>query len=342
MTGSKRKSKDIICTYSAIKQKYHEIATPIKCLMIFLGIFPFMVLFLELYSAFIKRIDNDTFRNIMFIVTGIMVVIMMINIIVFIRRIFYVFIIENGNNIYRLKVSNFWYKIKNQTILLNPAGTAGGRLMRMFYMIGNIKIVLDNITDTITYDELIQMGRLEKFDEIKDVKVTKKYISFFARTGSLDNAKVKNIKISRVYENDELIIAALKGVKEADISDERDMVENIFNEKSPVKKIITFSIVWTCIAAWIAIALLSNDLGKLSRINAGEYVRGTVEIKEQGKKVKTDAYVSTINSNDYFPVSEYGRLYRPVVIMYITVEFVYVFSKAIDIVICMGRGDKAE
>lgn len=327
----KKKSKDIICTYSAIEQKRHGIAGPLKCLIVFLGIFPFTFLALELYSCFAKRISGEDFKKCMFLITGVLSAIMLICIVKFVIRIFYVFIIDEAGNVYRLRISNFWYKIKNQTVLLNPMETSMGRTMRIFYMISNIKLVLDNITDTVTYEELIAMGKLYKFENISDIKVTERKIVFRARVNGAEIDKY--IKIERVYENDCQLIHAIRGQDIPEKESATDIIKEITSDKTPVKKLIRFTVRWTCVMAWIAVIALSNDLGKLSRINAGEYKKGTIEVLDKNNKnevIKKEAYISVKNESDYFYVDSYGKAYAPVLIIYGAVEFMYALNKVID------------
>lgn len=319
------KSTSRIFTYSAIEQKRHGIAGPGKCLMIFLGIFPFVPLLLALFSCFIMKLEDKTYTICLFGTCTVLVVGMFVCMVSWIKRIFYVFILDEKKCLYRLKISNFWYKIKNQTFLLNPLETSGGRLLRLFYMVSNIKYVLENITDTVTYEELISMGRLELFTDISDVDIRKKKIIFRANIKTAGTMRTARITISRVYENDRQLVGFLQHGEYC----EPEMVSHILNEikqtDTPLKKMARFTVTWSCIIAWAAVFFLSRDFGRLSKINAGEYVKTEVQGKE--------AYVSVNDGDKYFLVSDYGNLYKPVLVIYGSVEVLYLISKCTDLVI---------
>lgn len=322
-----------IFTYSAIEQKRHGIAGPGKCLMIFLGIFPFVPLCLALISCFVMKIEDKTYKAGMFAASFILAAVMLTCMFFWIKRIFYVFIIDDKECLYRLKISNFWYKIKNQTFMLNPMGTSGGRLLRLFYMVHNIKYVLENISDTITYEELVCMGRLEQFTEISGVVVRKKKIIFKTKIKGAGKEEEKRITISRVYENDRQLVNYLMHRDYREPEPVSQILEEIRKADTPVRKMVRFTWSWTCILAWAAVIFLSRDLGRLSKINAGEYVKSEVEIQVEGKKIKKEAYVSLRDEKEYFLVSDYGNLYKPVFVIYGSIELLYLVSRCTDLTI---------
>lgn len=333
-------NKNKIFTYSAIEQKRHGIAGPGKCLMIFLGIFPFVPLCLALFSCFVMKLGDKTYKAGMFIASFILAAVMLVCMALWINRIFYVFIIDDKKCLYRLRISNFWYKIKNQTALLNPMGTSGGRLLQLFYMVTNIKYVLENVTDTVTYEELIRMGRLEQFTDISEIVVKKKKIIFKAQVKAAKETRNVKISISRVYENDRQLVNYLLHKDYGEPEPVSHILAEIRQADTPVCKIVRFTLTWSCMIAWAAVIFLSRDLGRLSKINAGEYVRAEVEIKEGDKKVNREAFVSLKNEKDYFLVSDYGNLYKPVLVIYGSVEVLYLIGKCTDLII--GRLKKDE
>lgn len=327
------KNTDRIFTYSAIEQKRHGIAGPGKCLMIFLGIFPFVPLFLELFSCYVMKLEDRIYKTGMFLISFMLIAAMFVHVFLWINRIFYVFIIDEKECLYRLRISNFWYRIKNQTFLLNPMGASGGRLIRTFYMLNNIRCVLDNITDTVTYEELISMGQMEKFTDISGVVLKKKKIIFKARIQDAKLTRTAYIKISRVYENDRQLVNYLQHTDYNEKESVSRILEEVRLAESPLKKIIRFTVTWSCIIAWAVVIFLSRDLSRLSKINAGEYVKSEVKVTEGEKTVRKDAYVSSENESDFFLVSDYGKLYKPILIVYVSVEIIYLISKCTDLVI---------
>lgn len=321
-----------IFTYSAVEQKRHGIAGPGKCLMRFLGIFPFVPLCLALISCFVVKLEDRTYKACMFAAAAILAASMFIYMFLWIKRIFYVYILDEKKRLYRLRISNFWYKIKNQTFLLNPLGTSGGRLLKLFYMVSNIKYVLENITDTVTYEELINMGQLEQFINISDVVVKKKKIIFKAEIKDAKNTRNEWVTISRVYENDRQLVCFLLQGEDIEPEHVSHILEEIKQSDTPLKKMLRFTWTWTCISAWAAVIFLSRDLGRLSKINAGEYVKAEVEMKE--------AYVSVENEKNYFFVSDYGNLYKPILVLYGSVEIIYLIGKCTDFVIGSLKKDE--
>lgn len=339
---NQKKTQDLIFTYSALEQKRHEIAAPGKCLLNFLGIFPFVPLFLALFSCFVRKLSDETYKRGMFLFAGIMLIGMITYIVIWIRRMFYVYIIDEKGNLYRLRISNFWYKIRGKMFLLNPAGVGGNRFTRLYYMLCNIKSVLDDITETVSYEELITMGRLERIFDVSEVRITKKKIRFHAKVQGAKGVQEGNVSIGRVYENDRQLTNYLlkKDYKESESV--RDILEEIRQERTPLKKIVSFTLTWTCIFAWAAVVFLSRDLNRLSKINAGEFVKTEMEVADGGKTVTKQVYVSVENEETYFLVSEYGKMYRPVLIIYISVEFLYLISKGTDMVISSLKKEDSE
>lgn len=326
-----QKNKEYIFTYSAIEQKRHGISSPGQLLLYFVEFIPFVVLALELISCFVIYLSNKMFNRCLVTISSVMVVVLLVGIFICIKRFFYVLMIDENGILYRLKISNFWYKIKNQTILLNPMGTSGGRLLRLFYMINNIKIVLQNISESVSYEELIQMGKLEKFTEINDVNITEKKIYFTAKVTDSSGEKVKKIKLERVFENDNQIVNYLTGKDYKTSESMSKIIEQIHKEKTTLKKVVNFTWNWLCIMAWISVVLLSNDLSKLSKINQGIYEKTTVIIEENGKTVEKDIYLS--KNGDSFDASDYGKLYEPVIVIFSSVEIVYIINKATKVII---------
>ena len=320
----KKEPKEYIFTFSAIEQKRHKIASSGQLLLYFIEFIPFLVLFLELISCFVVYLDNNTFKTVLISIALVAVIFLLIDIFISVKRYFYVLMIDENGILYRLKISNFWYKIKNQTMLLNPMQTSGGRLLRMFYMINNIKIVLQNISETVTYEELISMGRLEKFTEITDVEIKEKKVCFKAKVTDSSGERVKQVKLERVFENDMQIMNYLKNEDYKTPESMSEIIEEINKDKTPIKKAVSFTWNWLCIMAWVAVVLLSSDLGKLSKINTGIYDKTVVSVEENGKTIEKEMYVSEKEGS--FEVNSYGKHYKTVIVLFLSVEIVYVVN----------------
>ena len=331
-SGAKKKSNNIIFAYSALEQKRHNILSPVDSLMIFLKIFPFIILAVDLYSCFVKKLSTQEYKKILLLAGGLMILGIIVNTVLWINRIFYVYMLDENNNFYRLRISNFWYKIRSQTQLINSYDMVDGRLMKLFFMISNIKSVLENISDTVTYDELIAMGRLNKICDISEVHVSEKKFSFTAKVINSDNhvGTTKKISISRSYENDKMLSGYLKNGTPGEEEKVSDIILELKGEKTPLKKIVQFTITWSCIMAWFAVIILSSDFSKLAGINAGDYVKNIIR-EENG--IEKEVYMSVKNEKDYFVVSDYGKLYKPVIVVYAFVELIYIINKMADILI---------
>lgn len=342
--------KNIIITYSMIEQSKNNIMGIGKILLIYVGTFPFIPLLLSLFSCYIKKLPNDIYRISFFCLAIIGVIIMFEYMAVWIKNVMTVFIIDKKHNLYRVRISVFWYKIKDKMYLLNPGGATGNRLMRIFYMINNIKSVLGAAIEDITFDEFISMGRMERLSDIKKVRITNKRIVFSATVISKSGKADKRIRILKAFEQTEKFCEYLKICEESGteaakgiIFDGKINVEDLLIKKteiSPLIKLKKFTLKWTSIMAWIAAITLSADLSRLSRINSGEYVLKNAEevsaYHNDDKKNNSDTekiYVNVYNEKDYFKKSEYGVLYKPVLVIYVSPLLVYAFMVITDKVI---------
>lgn len=266
-----KENKNNIITYSAIEQRKNGIVGIGRCLLRFLGIFPFVPLVFALFSHLIQKIPYDIFEKMLIFVTILCIVILLGNILNVLKDMMTVFIINELGDLYHLKISVFWYKIKDKMYLLNPSGMAGGKLIRLFYMINNIKIVLQSVFDDISYDDLIAMGKMERLSKIENVKIGKKHISFNAYLESKKKRENIKIRIKRLFERDAefceyLKIYESKGKKEAskvkfdDKVNYSDLVKIDDTPLRHLKKLRKFTINWICIMAWVAAFTIIGDI----------------------------------------------------------------------------------
>lgn len=351
-------NKNVIITYSMLEQSRNNIMGIGKTLLIYVGVFPFIPLLLSLFSCFIKKLPNHIYKLCFFCIAIFGVVIMVSYMLIWLKNVMTVFIIDENSNLYRIKISVFWYKIKDKMYLLNPGGATGNRLTRLFYMVNNIKLVLETAMDDITYDEFISMGRMERLSDIVKVQITNKRIAFNASVTSKSGKVCKRIKVMKAFEQTEKFCEYLKMCAESGteaaknikfdgkISNVEDLILKNVNV-SPLIKLRKFTLKWTCVMAWISAITLSGDLGRLSRINAGEYVlREAKELSTYHSDDKKDIdetekiYVNINNEKDYFKKSEYGVLYKPMVVIYIFPLIVYVFMLLTDKVIDNVKNNK--
>lgn len=337
-----KKETSTILTYSAIEQSKNNIMGAGRYFITFLGIFPFIPLFLSLFSCFIQKISYDLYRILLLSAAIVSIIIMAVNMMLWIFNMMRVYIIDEKGELYRLRASTFWYKIKDKMYLINPTGSTGGRLMRLFYIVNNIKVVLMAVAEDVTYEDFIAMGKMEKLSEISNVVINKKSVRLTAKVQSKKGTERKNIYIKRVFEKDENFCEYLKILGDKGSYREAKECFNVKNNKeskflknnvSNLKRFIRFTIKWTCVMAWIAVFTVSSDLSRLSRINAGEYVES---VDDKNREI----YVSVKDEDEYFLKSDYGKTYKPVLVIYFSVEIIYAIMKITDEVILKAKKEQ--
>lgn len=85
--------------------------------------------------------------------------------------------------------------------------------------------------------------------------------------------------------------------------------------------------------AWIAVFTVSSDLSRLSSINAGDYVES---VDDKNREI----YVSVKDEDEYFLKSDYGKTYKPVLVIYFSVEIIYAIMKITDGVILKAKKEQ--
>jgi len=251
-----------VITYSNIEQKIHGInttGTVMLRLVMVLGVFVFLLICADEY---LFNIEPALFRRILFGAGFIIVICIAVSLVIWISNILTVFIIDSKGNLYRLRTSVYWYKVRDKMYLINPVGHVRGRFARFIYMINNIKLVFDTVIDDSTYDEFISLGKMVRIKEINNVKTGKKTISFDCITEREDGEKKKKIRLMRVFERDNYFINYLKTYEKKGIKAASNIpfgkpasVKELF-DISPdsvdkhVKKLKQFFFNWTCICGW--------------------------------------------------------------------------------------------
>lgn len=256
---SNEKSIITILTYSALEQGRNKITGIGRSLLFVLGIFPFAPICLNLINQFMVNIDSDTYTLLLVIFVVMELLLMGIYVYKMTIAIITVYLINENAEIYSLRISTFWYKIKDKMYLIKPVGMRVGKLSMLMYMIGNIKIVLENVADEVTYEEFITMGKMKGISDISNVTEGKKYIKFWANEKTNKGIKRKHIKIPKVYEKIDVFKVFLETVDAGDIEKARTIN---FNEKKNINelmmplnsrrdKVINKSLNWTFIMAWL-------------------------------------------------------------------------------------------
>ena len=253
------KSQNVIITYSALEQSRNKITSIGRCLFLVLGIFPFAPICMNLFSRYIMHISSNIYSAALVIFILLELTVMGIYIYKLVLAIMTVYLINENAEIYSLRISTFWYKIKGKMYLIKPMGTRMGRLSMLMYMVGNIKMVLDSVADEVTYEEFITMGRMKRISDISNVKEDKKYIRFFANVKTHKGIQKKNIKIPKIYEKIDVVKVFLKtledgnieNAKKVDFHEKKNINEIIMPTKTKREKLINTTLNWTFVMAWL-------------------------------------------------------------------------------------------
>ncbi len=364
-----------IITYSSLERRKNRIMGAETYLGFFLFMFPVIPILLALFSCFIYKLSDNLYSTLFMTGTIILAVCFLLAEIHWLKELMTVYMIGDDGELYRLHISMFWYKIKQCTNLVNPMETTGGKWMQLFYMISNIKIALEAAGD-VTFEELIQMGRLTRISGITNVSGYKKKICLCADIETKKGIRQGKIKIRKVYDNidalkEYLVIYQSDGVKAAEKYDFKVKVNPLSyvkENKTLVQKSIRFILIWTGILLWISLFTVYSDLNKLSNINSGRYQKVVAYAEEKesghteasfvlngeehlinvssgyletdGEKYSVVVYVEAENPQNYFYKQAYGQMYKPVFVLYIMVVMIYLISNISQYIIDKVKAKK--
>lgn len=356
-----------IFTYSSVERHRHEIAGAETHLGRFLFMFPLIPILLALFSCFVIWIPDEIYRRLFGAGTALAILLFLFQMVRWIRELLTVYMIGEDGEFYRLYVSVFWYQVKDCMDLIQPEKMTKGRLTRLFYMIQHIRSALERSGD-ISFEELIEMGRLTRFSHIREVKGTKKYISFCAELENKKGNRTRKIRIRNVYDVPEsmecyLKVYEKKGMEaagKANIQVKRTVEELLGRERTPAEKLGRFVFIWTGIMLWVSLFTIVPDLNKLGKINANQVVLTEVAVKP-GKETETyigtytygekaftirvaasliekgvdtvQIYLNRENPYAYFFARHYGVSYQPMCILYLTVLAIKLFSSLTQLLI---------
>lgn len=354
------KAKKII-TYSALERRRNGIMSAGTYVGIFLFMFPLIPILLALFSCFIFKLSDTVYSAMFMTGTILLTVLFLVAEIRWLWEMLTVYVAGEDAALYRLHISVFWYKIKDCTNLLNQMNTAGSKWMQLFYMIQNIKLALAEAGD-ISFDELIQMGRLTRITQITEVENRKKSLVLYADFENNKGIRKRKIKIRKVYDDIDALqeyaeIYQNKGKAAAgayNFKIKKNPSAYVIGVRTPIQKLIRFLIVWTGIMLWLSLFTVYSDLNKLSNINSGRYQKteayaGTIEseygkasfqynemeytidvkaeyLKPDGEGYTISIYFDTENPQNYFRSQIYGLMYKPIFVIYFTVILLYLIS----------------
>ncbi len=354
------KAKKII-TYSALERRRNGIMGAETYLGVFLFMFPVIPILLALFSCFIYKLSDTMYSTLFMMGSMLLVMVFLVAEIHWVWELLTVYMVGEDGDLYRLHISGFWYKIKNCTNLLNPMETSGGKWLQIFYMINNIKLALETAGD-ITFDELIQMGRLTRISGITEVRNRKKSIILSADTECGKGKRKRKIVIRKVYDNIDALqayaaIYQREGKEAAEAYDfkvKKNPASYITATPPRIRKLIRFLMVWTGIMLWFSLFTIYPDLNKLSNINSGRYEKTTAYadrkewennkasfvydekeytidvaakyLKNHGEEYSVQIFFNTEEPQNYFRSEIYGLMYKPVFVIYFMVIILYLIS----------------
>lgn len=357
-----------ILTYSSIERHRHGMLGAETYLGIVLFMFPLVPILLALFSCFVITLSDKLYTRLFMVGTIVMLSVFLFAVVRWILELLTVYLVGEDGELYRLHISLFWYQTKGCMDLIQPEGMTGNRLMRLLFMIQNIKIALERSGD-ITFDELIQTGKLTRFSEITKVQDRKKTVSFYANMETNKGILNRKITIRKVYDYADGLVLYLnayesKGKQAAakqDLRVRRSVEELLKNKKTVIGKLGRFLFTWSGIMLWLCLFTVNPDLNKLSKMNAGQFVPVTAEVANtKGRTVKAEfvfdeqpytlevssgqvsksedaavveLYVNKDNPYEFFYAATYGVSYKPMIIIYLSVISVYLFSAITQLII---------
>lgn len=355
-------------TYSSVERHRHGMLGAETYLGIVLFMFPLVPILLALFSCFVMPLSDTWYTRLFAIGTVAMLAVFLFAVVRWILELLTVYLVGEDGELYRLHISLFWYQTKGCMDLIQPEGMTGNRLMQMIFMIQNIKIALERSSD-ITFDELIQTGKLTRFSNISQVKNKKDAVFFSAEVETDKGIRRRKIRIRKVYDYVDglslyLQVYAEQGRMAAakqDLRVRRTVEELLGNKKTVLFKLRRFLFTWTGIMLWLSLFTINPDLNKLSKMNAGQFVHVTAEVDQpEGKMVTAeflfenqsytlevaggqveqkqelsvvDLYINKEDPYEFFYAKTYGVAYKPVCIIYLSVICVYLFSTIVQMII---------
>lgn len=264
--NKKTKDKVKVITYSSIERANNGLKSPLGMLIFCIEIYafiPFIMVMIKKFNLGIE-ISNSTYTKVLIMEAVVIFVGFIYKIAKWVKQLLTVFIIDDGK-LYTLRISMFWYKVRDKMYLINPTGLHQGRMLRFMYMINNIRLVFDSAAEDINFEEFVSMGKMHELLEIKNVTIKDKRISFKSTIKSNGEKKTSTIKIDRIFDKDKAFCNYLKtyekdGVKEAakvDFSGVTYLKKLIFTKENyvgnQIEKLKRNSFFWVCMTMWFLI-----------------------------------------------------------------------------------------
>ena len=134
-----------VFTYSSFERAKSRIMGAETVFGLFLLSFPLLPMILAVISAAIINIPNGVYTGLMAVGTILLTFALLLMELRWIIELLTVYAIGEDGEVYRLRISTFWYEVKNCPNLLNPTGISGpgGRIYRMLNMVSNIRVALE-------------------------------------------------------------------------------------------------------------------------------------------------------------------------------------------------------
>lgn len=355
-----------VFTYSSFERAKSRIMGAETVFGLFLLSFPLLPMILAVISAAIINIPNGVYTGLMAVGTILLTFALLLMELRWIMELLTVYAIGEDGEVYRLRISTFWYEVKNCTNLLNPTGISGpgGRIYRMLNMVSNIRVALEKSSD-ISFDELVAMGKLERITAIKNVESHNKYIIIQGVMFKNDSQKEKRIKVRKVYDHIEQFkeyceTYSRQGKKAAgklELRSKKPSKEALEAMVTRKKSALRFVVIWTGIVLWLSLFTAYSDINKIGRVHWGDFEKvvatsvdqdesgetkvsfaygdDTYQIEVENKELdKTDEgyeielYIKKDHPTTFFYSYELGSVCKSVLIIYFSVLLLYLFLKS--------------
>lgn len=344
-----------VLTYSKIEQKRNGIIGAGEYLKYFLLLYPGIPILIALFSCYAIYLSEEKYYQTFMAASIIYVIILAIILTYNFKRMFTVYIIDKEGGLYLVYLSVLWRRFKEEISTINLTGIPSIPLFKMFYILSNIKYILDNIENGIDCNELTTLGKMKQITNIREVRDSKRKITFYCVLKNGNKSYTKKIKIPKIYFKIdnllEFIVDSEKNKTSIGCFERKlDPEKYLIKERNPFGRIIKFSIIWLSIVLWLSLFTINSDLNRLSKINKGIYVKCQGEILEQTETnnksektllIKTSPMEKTISvdsdrysdntsvyvskeNDSYFFENEFGTMFKPMIVLFFSVLFIYI------------------
>ena len=288
-----------IFTYSSVDKKENRIAGALAVIKLILFVFPATGLCMGLFSCYIRYLSDAVYRNIYYVIAAMLIFLIIFNVIRWVNEMFTLYAIGKNGKLYQFKTFAFAMSYMGFSSKINEiAGKGGSRLAGTFEFMMKVRQTIEKIDSEEKIEEMFAQGYVAELSEIEVTKKSRNGIRF--KAVSKGNGITKNVHgmIRKVYDDWENLFGYLEYIAEDEEKKsgafeykKKTSYEDFLIEKPGYGKRVLRQSVWVVIVvAWLGNFMLSNDINKQSKINAGMYQAVQAEVTELQKSTVTIAY----------------------------------------------------